>query len=115
MVASSCVTKNTVFRILTTCSSEIILLFGGIYCLYLQGRRVSQPENQKKQGKLSLILKVEFIRSFETSVCLRTTRYYKSEDDRYYSLSSTMLESQITPVYVKKKGKDIPVPGRGGP
>jgi hypothetical protein len=52
-------------------------------------------------GKLSLILKVEAIRSSETSVRLRTTRYYKLEDDTIHCHLCDDLKSVLFMLYLE--------------
>jgi hypothetical protein len=42
-------TAATVFRVVTPCSSETAICFGGTYRLQLQGRRVTQETNHQKQ------------------------------------------------------------------
>jgi hypothetical protein len=41
--------KSTIFCDVTPCSPVEVWRFGGIYCLYLQGRRVAQARNQLEQ------------------------------------------------------------------
>jgi hypothetical protein len=49
--------KNSVFWDVLPCSPvKVNQCFGGIYCLHLQGLRVSQPRNQYETGSKMLYL-----------------------------------------------------------
>jgi hypothetical protein len=52
-VLTSVTTKNTVFWVVTPCSSEIAPRFGGTYLFHLQGRKVSQARNQQNLRNIS--------------------------------------------------------------
>jgi hypothetical protein len=80
--------KNAVFWDVAPCRSYVNRRFGGTYRLHLQGRKIRERETSVSMwlhAASSLTdfstLKMEAIRSSETSVHIRSTRHHIPEDD----------------------------------
>jgi hypothetical protein len=83
--------KNVVFWDVALCRSSVNRRFGGIYCLHLQGRRICErgssvsslqpPAHAGSPLADSSTLKMEAIRSSETSVDAGSTQRHIPEDD----------------------------------
>jgi hypothetical protein len=90
--------RNTIFWDVTPCSSVgIYRHFGGMYCFYIQGRRVSQASNKHVAAlAYSSTLKMGAVRSSETSVNLdQTTRRHTPADRTlYYVYFSRVLTTR---------------------
>jgi hypothetical protein len=78
--------KKVVFWDLASCSLGYNQSFGGTYRLHLQGRWIA-TRIQWEGGCDSPALKMQAIRSSETSVLTKTTRHQIPEDDFLQTLS----------------------------
>jgi hypothetical protein len=92
--------KNVVFWDVAPCKSCVNRRFGGTYRLNLQGRKIRErggslqpPVHAGSSLADFSILKIEAIRSPETSVHTRSTRRHIPEDDSRHSHRRENLKS----------------------
>jgi hypothetical protein len=90
--------KNAVFWDVATCRSCVNWRFGGTYCLRLQGRKICE-RGTKFSRWIQTTLKMEPIRSSETSVHTRSTPRHIPEDGIIYSHHCENLKSYNIPFY----------------
>jgi hypothetical protein len=99
--------KNAVFWDVTLCKSCVNKCFGGTYRLHFQGRKIRERGTSLRRylqppvhAGYSLAnistLKMEAIRSSETSVYTRSTRRHIPEDGILHSHRRENLKSYIT-------------------
>jgi hypothetical protein len=98
-----CCLKNAVYWDVMPCRSYVNRHFGGTYCLHLQGRKIRergalgyrlQPSAHAGSSLADFsTLKMEAIRSSETSVYTRSTRHYIPEDGILHSHRREILKS----------------------
>jgi hypothetical protein len=93
--------KNAVFWDVGSCRYFVNRRFGGTYRLHLQGRRNPRAINQRERvatrsSWISSTLKMEAIRSSETSVNEIPTRRHIPEDGILHSHRRENLKSHIS-------------------
>jgi hypothetical protein len=65
--------KNVAFRDMAPCRCCVIRRFGENYCLHIQGLRIRKRGTSVSRGLQSSTLKMDVIRSSETSVHTKST------------------------------------------
>jgi hypothetical protein len=87
--------KNAVFWDVALCRSCVNRRFGGSYRLHLQCRNNPPTRNQLEQVTADCSLKMEAIRSSETSVHTRSTQRHIPDDGILHSHRCENLKSYI--------------------
>jgi hypothetical protein len=90
--------KNTVFWVVTLCSSETAQHFRGTHCFHPQGHTASQARNQCKQAQLvpaSVGFLLGLLFDPEALGFLRTTQQYNPEDHTLHNHCYKNLKSNI--------------------
>jgi hypothetical protein len=86
-VLTAVIMNAAIFWDITPCSPYMNRRFGGTFNLYLQGRKsVGKESSAKKIAGLISTLKIEVIRSSETSLHIRITLRYIPEDSNIHTL-----------------------------